>query len=417
MNNPSLCTQQSETAVVVDGFSSGTAYLNELSRNGLDVIHVVSRRKLTDFFGEPAKGFNTIVCDDVEEAFEEIARLSPSYILCGSEPAIDVVGHIKFRKTCRMYNPVSKAVLWGDKYFMCNALRAAGLPVIPQLLCDDLENALGFYSVYGPKIVVKPVNSAGSDGVFICSSGQDVKRAFSSLIFKSNALARKNTNIICQKFIEGDQYVVNGMVQGGSVNVTDVWRDKRELRCSIKALDYEQLLGPEEKQYPRLKDFAACCMKAMGYKNGPFHMELIEQEGQLYMIETGFRIMGAVCHSAYDRIFGTNHVSSHVNYVLHGKTTSWDNPEDKTAMCVTLRSFESGYLECDLIKQIDNLPTSCGHYGVREPGFSIEGYKSLFDNLGTVYLFGEGHEVMADYKKLREIEKTVIQPDLVEDVA
>lgn len=404
-------TLENKLAVVIDAFSTGRSYLHELRQRELRVIHVVSRKALLDVFSLPSDEVETIVCETGEDAVDLILQLNPEYLFCGSEPGIDVFGALPLSRTSRCYNPSLRSQIFSDKYAMCNVLKSLGMNVIPHALCDDAEMALAFFEIYGPKIVIKPVDSAGADGVIFCNTPDDVRSAAERLLNQTNILGRRNFNILCQKFVDGQQYIVNGMVRDGTINVYDIWRDNREDINNVRLLDFEEALSPSGEEYSRLKSYAIKCMSRLKYRNGPFHMELIVNADECHMIETGFRVMGSLSHVAYQHMFGIDLVRMHVDYVLDGISSSFKFFSDRAHLCVTLRTFKNGHLTSDLKDFCRTLKTYCGDYGLKEIGSQTTVSLSLFDNLGTVYLSGAPESVRSDYHKIREFENAAVTLD------
>ncbi len=67
--------------------------------------------------------------------------------------------------------------------------------------------------------MVKPVESAGSDDVFLCESKEDVKTAFERINGKINGLGQKNDAVLVQEFLDGTEYVVDSVSLDGTRKV------------------------------------------------------------------------------------------------------------------------------------------------------------------------------------------------------
>lgn len=59
------------------------------------------------------------------------------------------------------------------------------------------------------KCVVKPVQSAGSDDVFLCSSRSEALTAFEKINGKRNGLGLVNEGALVQEFLAGKEYVID----------------------------------------------------------------------------------------------------------------------------------------------------------------------------------------------------------------
>lgn len=78
------------------------------------------------------------------------------------------------------------------------------------------------------KAVVKPVEGAGSDGVFICNSPDEVRSAYGSLEGTKNVLGLTNYSVLLQEYLKGDEYVVDTVSRSGVHKCVAIWKyDKR----------------------------------------------------------------------------------------------------------------------------------------------------------------------------------------------
>ena len=100
-------------------------------------------------------------------------------------------------------NGVSLSALRRNKFEQVEAVRDAGLDAPHQTLArtaDDVEAWLGSANFPSPfKAVVKPVEGAGSDGVSICNSPDEVRTAFSALEGTSNVLGLVNREVLLRR--------------------------------------------------------------------------------------------------------------------------------------------------------------------------------------------------------------------------
>ena len=99
-------------------------------------------------------------------------------------------------------NGTNKSSLRRNKFLQTEAVRNAGLNACGQMLADthdDLEKFLREKPKAATfKAVVKPVEGAGSDGVFICDSPDEVRNAYASLEGTKNVLGLTNYSVLLQ---------------------------------------------------------------------------------------------------------------------------------------------------------------------------------------------------------------------------
>lgn len=104
---------------------------------------------------------------------------------------------------------------------MGEKVRDAGVRAVKQKLCLTLEELHEFLGTISRgdggilKSVVKPVQSAGSDDVFLCTTVTQAENAFNRILGKMNGLGLLNTSVLVQEFLEGKEYVVDKVSKDG----------------------------------------------------------------------------------------------------------------------------------------------------------------------------------------------------------
>ena len=163
-------------------------------------------------------------------------------------------------------NGTLKSGLRRNKFRQTEAVRSAGLNACGQMLADSREDVEKFLREIGAvlkaagraesdaggfKAVVKPVEGAGSDGVFICNSHDEVRRAYASLEGTKNVLGLTNYSVLLQEFLRGDEYVVDTVSRSGVHKCVAIWKyDKRMYNGSParhtprRSSPGESLVGP-----------------------------------------------------------------------------------------------------------------------------------------------------------------------------
>ncbi|CAN0416316.1 unnamed protein product, partial [Discosporangium mesarthrocarpum] len=78
------------------------------------------------------------------------------------------------------------------------------------------------------KAVVKPLDSAGTDDVFLVTSREEAKECFSIIDGKVNGLGSVNEGALVQEYLDGTEYVVDSVSRDGVHRVCAIWEyDKR----------------------------------------------------------------------------------------------------------------------------------------------------------------------------------------------
>jgi hypothetical protein len=112
-------------------------------------------------------------------------------VLAGAETGVELADRLSFRMGLRS-NGESGSLARRNKYDMGEKVRASGTRAVLQRLCRSEQEVINFVrECFGPaaaadpmaelKCVVKPVQSAGTDHVFLCSSLAEALDSFDQI--------------------------------------------------------------------------------------------------------------------------------------------------------------------------------------------------------------------------------------------
>lgn len=183
-----------------------------------------------------------------------------------------------------------------DKYLMGETLRASGVRAVKQVKATTWAEAEDFLvNVLQPtpfEVVLKPLESAGTEDVILCLSMDQAKKTFDSILGKVNGLGLENRAVLLQEYLEGDEYVVDTVSRNGEHKVVAVWKyDKR--RVNNAAFVYFGLsITPATGVVNELIAYQFNVLDALGIRNGPAHGEVKFCRGSPVLIEVGARCHG-----------------------------------------------------------------------------------------------------------------------------
>jgi biotin carboxylase len=116
----------------------------------------------------------------------EAVRALPFPVLAlipGAETGVELADQLSYRLNLRS-NGIRLSNARRNKYHMGEAVRSAGLRAVKQQMCysvTDVREFLDTLTSLPFKCVVKPVQSAGSDDVFLCNSKDEAITAFGKI--------------------------------------------------------------------------------------------------------------------------------------------------------------------------------------------------------------------------------------------
>ncbi|NOI59006.1 hypothetical protein CKA27_18210 [Vibrio coralliilyticus] len=306
----------SHNIIIVDGYSTGRLYAPKLEELGYHVHHVQSSEVIIDIFKPSfhAQDYrsNYVFDGNVEALHAHVRALEPVAILPGAESGVDVSEEL-----CIAFDLLANEPALLDsrksKAEMNDVLEAHGLLTAKQhcfTATASLETWLGTLDELHWPVVLKPIDSVASDGLFICDSYDECLSAAHSLLDKDNLLGKKNTRILAQSYLYGAQYIVNVVSRDGQHSVTDVWYTNRtRFERTKQILEDRVLLAPSNAPVATLSQYVIDSLQALGIRNGASHVEVMMTPEGPAMIEVNRRPMGgAMPVDLFEAALGSNHV-------------------------------------------------------------------------------------------------------------
>lgn len=177
------------------------------------------------------------------------------------------------------------AALFTNKYLMREFCQKKDINPIPHTLCQNSEEACAFFKQYGPKLIMKPLDSNASHGVFTICCEEDIKVNFEeTLHFSRNEKAG-----LLEKYIEGTEFTADGiMSQKG--HITLAVSEKKHYKHNDNIANSLLFTQRNERyDYDLLRRTNDELINATGLPFGLTHVEYKYMDGKYYLIEMAAR--------------------------------------------------------------------------------------------------------------------------------
>ncbi len=296
--------------IIVDAIAAGALVTEEFFGN-FQLIHIEScasikahahprfhRDKFAKFF----------TWNDADEAaiIETLRALHPIAVVPGKESAVALSDLLSATLSLPGNAPLTTR-LRRNKYAMNEAVSKHGLLTTPQFISHEPSELKQWYRQQGfAKVVLKPLDSAGSDDVYICQTPEQVEKAAQIITGKSNVMNVINHAALIQKFIEGTEYVVNTVSYEQQNWLTDIWKVQKRLKDGRNLYDYDDLCDPQSPEATTCLDYTLKVLPTIGLFIGAGHTELILSAEGPQLLETGARASGAANPQAIRLATGTD---------------------------------------------------------------------------------------------------------------
>lgn len=401
--------------VIVDGYASGSFFSKEFRALGLLCIHVQSNDEIKiakATFNENDFVLNLKYNNNFDELITQLKPYNPLFVMPGFHSSVTLAEGLGSSLGLPSNNPETTSIRM-NKYYMHKALSEKGVRYAKSFLVSSKEELLELFSTeYSSKVVVKPLESTGTDNVFLCVNEDDLISAYDTIINTVNALDINNDKILIQEFLEGTEYIVNSATLNNKHVITDIWRcDKTSINNRNFVYDKTVLLDPGGAIEKSLIEYNIQVLEALDFKFGLCHNEIMLTKNGPVLIELNPRIsggnlpvfakectgMGQIGWASLiaDAVMNQEKIFPVEHYTLK-----------KNALTVTLISRQEGILKgYNDIDRIRNL-SSYYHEELRvKKGDVIKKTTDVFTGPGIIALVNEDKDKLEkDYTEVRTIE-------------
>lgn len=297
------------TVVIVDPLSTGAALAAEfVGRVNLIRVWACQSEKLRLFVAAKFKHvvfshtfvFNNeepVFADAVSQLADQIKNLNLDVAACiaGAECGVEVAEMLAQMLGLPSNDPARSAQR-RDKFFMGEAVRQAGVRAVAQRKCATWQEVQDFVeqTAFDPfEYIIKPINSGGSDNVFLCHSLAELKHGFDAIVDKVNVLGIVESACLVQEFITGSEYVVDTVSRHGVHRTVAIWEyDKRP--CNGREFIYfgMRMVSGALPMAKVLCDYVYKVLDAVGIVNSSGHAEVKLTPTGPCLIEVGARPHG-----------------------------------------------------------------------------------------------------------------------------
>jgi len=296
-----------DVVAIVDPISTGAVIASRATESGLNVICVWSESVPEELKSFVAKGL-TLKYEGVVQheegkikatasAVRSIAGDRLKGVIVGCETGVllgdELAEALQLRGNGTKLSPLRR-----NKWLQTEAVRKTGANSCTQSLVTGMaqvDRVLASWPAGGKfKAVVKPCSGAGSDGVTICNSHEEVRSAFLKLDGTRNVLGLTTYEVLIQEYLVGEEYVVDTVSRDGEHKCVAIWKyDKRIFNNSpVVYYGMRFLAIDDEPELRGMVSYITGVLDTLGIKNGCMHSEVkLEPRGPV-LIEVNCRVHG-----------------------------------------------------------------------------------------------------------------------------
>ena len=404
-------------AVIVDGYSGGVHLAPEFNKRGISCLHVQSDSKIWPLV-EPTFDYTPYreklyIKDGFEALIQKLKNAEVVAVLPGTETGVELADQIS-EALMLPSNGTKLSEARRNKFLMIETCRQADIPVADQFCADNLPALLSWHRASGLKnVIVKPLNSAGTDGVFKCQTSSDLEKAFHRIYGKENKLALNNDLVLVQEFLQGTEYFIDSVSKNGQHAFTDIWKyKKRSINGHDFVYDKNDLCAYDDPTVVLLRAYVVKVLNALNIQNGPAHAEVMMTEKGPRLVEIGARLDGVTIPQVNRICVGFSPVDTTIDAFLSvddfSKVQKNGYAIGKHASTVYLTAYQERFLKSFTDETIlKNLPSFHQMTLRMKLGGKIYKTVNYFTAPGVMTLIHADRAVIeSDYLKIRELENS-----------
>jgi biotin carboxylase len=409
-------TTADRCCAVVDADGTGRFLPPALERYGTRSVHVRSLNPCR-YIGDDQHGIATEVRHggDLEVTAAALRRLGVDHVIAGAESGVQLADLLAARLGLPgngMSNPSARR----NKHEMAEAVRRAGLATAASRFSSSAHDLVQWSTAVGAwPVVLKPAESAGGDNVLFCSSAADIHAAHEQIMSSTDRYGRPNTAVLAQQFLTGDEYFVNAVSRDGLHHIVEIWRyHKRRVHDDRLVYDYEHPVPAGDPAAAEVGRFALAVLDALEIRNGASHTEVMLTPAGPALVECGARVGGSHLPHIVARCLGTSQVEMLALSVARpaefARLAGTPYELATNVRYVSLISPRAGTVPSEsALEPVRALPSFAEMKLTMPAGEHVGATVDLATSPGYVYLIsGNQDQLDADYRRLRELEETVL---------
>ncbi|MCX8515070.1 MAG: ATP-grasp domain-containing protein [Burkholderiales bacterium] len=279
-------------------FRESISAFNAAHQLGYKVL-VVGDTKLPEMLSEYVDKFVLCKTNNLEELLPTINNLNQEVkivsVVCFTETAVESSAIIAATlKLPGLPIDAIKSVRNKDEL----RKRTAHIDKLPTRVIVNDEDINTFIQEFGLPVIIKPINTSGSTGIYMIKDQKDLEIYYQSRVAIANpiydpTISEKKLTFVIEKYIDGQEVSVEGFVYNKKVTIVGITHKvtsepfKLEI-CHISPANVDA------KTKKIIEEKTTAYVLALGLNNTSFHLEGKYKEQEFSLIEVAARPGG--CH-------------------------------------------------------------------------------------------------------------------------
>ncbi|RWM72360.1 acetyl-CoA carboxylase biotin carboxylase subunit family protein [Mesorhizobium sp.] len=330
--------------ILVEGHNrcTGLLYVQAAKRLGLHPITLSVDPVRYNYIAAESVEAVRVDTDNLDALIRECSRLRASYDIAGIVSTEDFV-YATVGKLCRHFdlpgpNPASIERCC-DKFTQRQLLAEASVSVPAYRVATNAADIQSSAAQIGLPVILKPAVGAGSRGVRLCRTVEEVAE-HTTYLLGGKHIWRSSPKILVEEFAQGPYY--NADIMGDEVIGIYAGEFGPPPHFVFRELTLPAPLTDGELE--RIVDVSLSCLQALGLGWGPTNVELRWTKRGPVVIEVNPRLPGTPCPQMIQLAYGVDIITEHIKLAIGDE---WDlrKTRSQTAVARNLVVDRDGTLD------------------------------------------------------------------------
>eukprot|EP00401_Gymnodinium_catenatum_P020411 CAMPEP_0117558474 /NCGR_PEP_ID=MMETSP0784-20121206/52854_1 /TAXON_ID=39447 /ORGANISM="" /LENGTH=275 /DNA_ID=CAMNT_0005355803 /DNA_START=44 /DNA_END=867 /DNA_ORIENTATION=- len=272
-----------QCVVVVDPISTGGSLAVGAKARGYEVVAVWNSEITPDFKAHvppEAKGFkfhaeiNELPSVQQTAAAVREAAGTMEVVACivGGESGVTLADALSEELGLRTNGAGRLPGPRRNKSVQQQCVRAAGIRAPREACGSTWADVAVFLETEPLPVVVKPVESAGSDGVKLCRTREEAEAHFRLLMESQRKVGSQGAAVLVQEYLRGTEYVIDHTSRDGVHKTMMVWKYDKRPTNGAQFVYYGMVPVESDSKVARtLIEYIRKVLDALRIENGPTH--------------------------------------------------------------------------------------------------------------------------------------------------
>lgn len=234
---------------------------------------------------------------------------------------------------------VDAAALYTNKALMLDHCKEIGIRTVEHRMCETEDDAVDFQKRLGKPIIIKPLDSNASHGVFKVEKEHDIREHY----LEALSYSRTRKAVLAERYISGIEFTVDG-VKTPEYHYTLAISEKKHYKHNENIAN--ELLfthNNENYDYEKLKKINDLFVMSSPLEFGLTHAEYKYEDGEFYLIEIAARGGGNLISSVIAKYMSGYDTYEYLINCALGKVSSpnFEIPEAYAGRASVLKFFNT----------------------------------------------------------------------------